>query len=49
MLNKDVVLLVFKNDQKPDKCALWFIINNYFSARNIHFLISLLGEQIESS
>jgi len=26
---------VFKNDQKPE-CALWFIINNYFSGRNIH-------------
>jgi len=37
MINNNVVLLGFKNDQKPEKCAFWFIINNCFSERNIHF------------
>jgi len=36
MINNNVVLLVFKNDQKPEKCALLFILNNNFSERNIH-------------
>jgi len=35
MINNNVVLLGFKNDQKPEKCAFCFITNNYFSERNI--------------
>jgi len=46
MINNNVVLLVFKNDQKPEKCALWLILNNCFSERNIPFFISIIYKHL---
>jgi len=42
LINNHIVLLVFKNDQTSEKCALCFIINNNLlnAERNTNFLIS---------